>query len=176
MTENIIQTLFPQVKYTIDQLEKKYPPRNLPANVIVSRIAPSPTGFMHIGNFYSALISERLAHQSDGIFFLRIEDTDKKREVKGAKKLIINSLNNYQITYDEGPTINNSEKGEYGPYIQSQRAEIYQSIVKHLLKNNLAYVCFATPEELKKVNEQQKKTKSVQDIMVNGLYGEKKVT
>lgn len=154
--KELAQIAFPEVEYTIEQLEQIYPPRQLRKDAVVTRVAPSPTGFMHIGGIYSALISERLAHQTGGIFFLRIEDTDKKRELPGARDLIIRSLWKYGIKCDEGPIINKRDQGRYGPYTQSQRVEIYQSVVKHLLEQGLAYICFATPDELEEITNKQK--------------------
>src|SRR3989344_2447165 len=165
--KELAKLVFPEVKFTIDGLEKKYPNRELKEGTIVARVAPSPTGFMHIGGGYSALVSERLAHQSGGIFFLRIEDSDKKREVEGARDLIINSLRSYGIEYDEGPATSDKDRGEYGPYTQSQRAEVYQSMAKDLLEQGLAYVCFATPEELEVISGKQKELEARP-----GYYGE----
>ena len=153
--EKIIEKLFPEVLPEIDEVEKKYPQRNLKEGAMVTRIAPSPTGFMHIGSLYTALISERLAHQTDGIFFLRIEDTDKKREVEGASKLITKSLNHYGIKTDEGENALGEEIGEYGPYKQSKRADIYKSYVKSLVEKGLAYPCFSTSEELEEMHKKQ---------------------
>ena len=153
--EKIIENLFPEVLPEIDEVEKKYPQRNLKEGAMVTRIAPSPTGFMHIGSLYTALISERLAHQTDGIFFLRIEDTDKKREVEGASKLITKSLNHYGIKTDEGENASGQEIGEYGPYKQSERADIYKAYVKSLVEKGLAYPCFSTSEELEEMHKKQ---------------------
>ena len=153
--EKIIENLFPEVLPEIDEVEKKYPQRNLKEGAMVTRIAPSPTGFMHIGSLYTALISERLAHQTDGIFFLRIEDTDKKREVEGASKLITKSLNHYGIKTDEGENASGKEIGEYGPYKQSERADIYKAYVKSLVEKGLAYPCFSTSEELEEMHKKQ---------------------
>ncbi|MDD3032364.1 MAG: glutamate--tRNA ligase, partial [Candidatus Pacebacteria bacterium] len=133
----------------------KYPQRKLKEGAMVTRIAPSPTGFMHIGSLYTALISERLAHQTDGIFFLRIEDTDKKREVEGASKLITKSLDYYNIKTDEGENASGEEVGKYGPYKQSERANIYKAYIKHLLEKGLAYPCFSTSEELEEMHKKQ---------------------
>lgn len=165
--KELANLVFPEAKYTVDDLESRYPVRELKQGAIVARVAPSPTGFMHIGGIYSALVSERLAHQSGGIFFLRVEDTDKKREVEGARTLIIDSLHNYGIEYDEGPVSEAQDSGEYGPYTQSQRVEIYQSMAKHLLEKGLAYVCFATAGELEEISDKQKELKTRP-----GYYGE----
>ena len=153
--EKIIEKLFPEVLPTLDEIEEKYPQRKLKEGAMVTRIAPSPTGFMHIGSLYTALISERLAHQTDGIFFLRIEDTDKKREVEGASKLITKSLDYYNIKTDEGENASGEEVGKYGPYKQSERANIYKAYIKHLLEKGLAYPCFSTSEELEEMHKKQ---------------------
>ncbi len=137
---------------TPEQLEAKYPLRPKPAGDMVTRIAPSPTGFMHIGGIYAALISERLAHQNAGTFYLRIEDTDRKREVAGASDLIVKSLHAYGITADEGEMISGKEAGAYGPYKQSAREDIYVSYVKWLFENGHAYPCFCTSEALERAN------------------------
>ena len=152
---SISARLFPEKLPSPEELEKRYPPRLLPAGALVTRVAPSPTGFVHIGGLYASLISERLAHQSQGIFILRIEDTDKKREVAGAANLFAAALAKYNIRVDEGPDENGLEKGNYGPYKQSDRAAIYQSYIKNLLNQGLAYPCFATPEELEELRGQQ---------------------
>ena len=117
-------------KYTIAELEAKFPPRNLPDGAFVTRFAPSPTGYMHIGGLYGALIDYKLASQSGGVFMLRIEDTDTKREVADAVKIIIDSMNRFGLKY------NNDEN--YGPYYQSQRKDIYHSVVADLLARGLA--------------------------------------
>ena len=154
----IIEKLFPDLLLIPEEIEKKYPPRNLENGAMVTRIAPSPTGFMHIGSLYTALISERLAHQTKGVFYLRIEDTDKKREVDGSAILIPISLNHYGIKIDEGETILGTENGQYGPYKQSNRVDIYKAYVKFLVEKGLAYPCFDTNEELeemRKIQEEQ---------------------
>ena len=121
-------------KYTIAELEEKFPPRDLPDGAMVTRFAPSPTGFMHLGNLYSGLIDYKLAQQSNGVFMLRIEDTDTKREIKEAVGIVIDSLAKFGITYDNDET--------YGPYYQSQRRDIYHSVAAELLRNGRAYPCF----------------------------------
>lgn len=146
--------LFPDINKTIEDLEKIYPPRNLPEGAKVTRIAPSPTGFIHIGNLFGALVDERLAHQSGGVFFLRIEDTDQKRKVDGAVELIIDTFKRYGLTFDEGYTENGSV-GNYGPYRQQERAEIYHIVAKNLVERGLAYPCFCTEEDLSEIRERQ---------------------
>ena len=157
--ELIARVLGNAPKYTIDELENKFPPRDLPDGVYVTRFAPSPTGYMHLGNLYSGLIDYKLAQQSNGLFLLRIEDTDTKREIKEAVGIVIDSLAKFGITYK------NDEK--YGPYYQSQRKDIYHSVAADLLARGLAYPCFLTQEEMDAVREQQKLAG-----LAIGIYGE----
>jgi glutamyl-tRNA synthetase len=159
--------LFPDINETIETLELRFPERNLPKGACVTRFAPSPTGFMHVGGLYASLISSIIAHQTGGIFYLRIEDTDKKREVMGGVKEIISSLNNFGITFDEGMSDNENYIGEYGPYLQSSRKHIYQICAKALVKQGKAYPCFCTPESIEESRIYQKKNKL--DI---GYYGD----
>lgn len=163
----LAELLLPEVSRLPEEIIKHYPPRRLPAGAMVTRIAPSPTGFMHIGGLYAALISERLGHQSGGLFYLRIEDTDKKREVEGAIDLIVNSLREFNINIDEGETASGRELGGYGPYRQSARKEIYQSFVKKLIEDGVAYPAFETPEELEEINKRQTDSK-----LAPGYYGQ----
>ena len=146
-------------KYTLDELEAKYPPRELKEGALVTRFAPSPTGYMHLGNLYSFLIDYKLAQQSDGIFLLRIEDTDTKREIKEAVNVVIKSLADFGIKYD------NDEK--YGPYYQSQRKDVYHSVAAYLLEKGLAYPCFLTQEEMDEIREKQSLAG-----LATGIYGE----
>ncbi|MBQ6685948.1 MAG: glutamate--tRNA ligase [Firmicutes bacterium] len=158
--------LFPQIKKTPADYEAIYPPRNLPEGAKVTRLGPSPTGFIHLGNLYGAFVDERLAHQSGGVFFLRIEDTDDKREVQGAIPMLIQALHHFGVNFDEGATMN-GEVGDYGPYQQSKRGEIYQCFAKYLVSQGMAYPCFMTEEEIAAVREEQEAKK------VNpGIYGE----
>lgn len=152
---SFIDKIFPNTLPTVEEIEAKYKRRNLDDGAKVTRIAPSPTGFMHIGGIYTALICERVAHQSNGVFFLRIEDTDTKREVEGATELICSSLANYGIIPDEGFDATGREFGDYAPYKQSARREIYHAYIKKMLETGLAYPCFATPEELEKIRHEQ---------------------
>lgn len=156
----IIERLFPNLEITPEEVKNKYPPRDLEASAKVTRVAPSPTGFMHIGGIFAALLSERLAHQSGGVFFVRIEDTDKKREVEGAAQLIIDSLSRFNIPVDEGETLTGEEKGNYGPCRQSKRENIYKTFARKLVQEDRAYPCFCTVEELKEMTSQQEKNKS----------------
>ncbi len=143
--------------------EEKYKERELPKGAQVTRLAPSPTGFMHIGNLYVALANERIAHQSDGVLYLRIEDTDEKRKVEGAVDVIHQSLKYFGVQFDEGADLN----GEYGPYYQRQRAEIYHAYAKELIRQGLAYPCFCTEKELEKTREYQTENK-----LLPGYYAE----
>lgn len=150
--------LFPDVSKTPDDLEQRFPSRNLPEGAVVTRMAPSPTGFIHLGNLVQGLVAERMAHQSGGVLFLRVEDTDAKREVHGAVKILIESLKHYGISFDEGATID-GDSGNYGPYRQRQRAEIYHVYAKELVEKGFAYPCFCTEEELKAMRETQEAKK-----------------
>ncbi len=147
----------------LDEYEKQYPERTLEKGAQVTRLAPSPTGFMHIGNLYVALANERIAHQSGGVFYLRIEDTDEKRKVEGAVEVIHKSLKYFGVKFDEGADL----CGEYGPYYQRQRAEIYHAYAKELIRQGLAYPCFCTEEDLEATREYQTENK-----LLPGYYGE----
>ena len=158
--------LFPDVTETPEDLEARYPARNLPEGAVVTRMAPSPTGFVHLGNLVQGLVAERMAHQSGGVLFLRVEDTDAKREVPGAVEVLINTLKHYGIHFDEGATID-GDSGAYGPYRQRQRAAIYHVYAKQLVLQGDAYPCFCTEEELTAMRAEQEAKK------VNfGYYGE----
>ncbi|MDF2840233.1 MAG: glutamate--tRNA ligase [Clostridia bacterium] len=151
--------LFPQIDKDAAYYENLYPQRNLPEGAKVTRFAPSPTGYLHTGALYAAMIPERLAHQSKGVFFLRIEDTDKKRELEGGVMEIISALKSFDVIFDEGMTGENSEKGIYGPYKQSERKEIYQAFAKILVEKDLAYPCFCSEEELNEIRAKQEERK-----------------
>ena len=158
--------LFPNVTETPDEVEARFPARNLPEGAVVSRMAPSPTGFVHLGNLVQGTISERMSHQSNGVLFLRVEDTDAKREVPGAVEVLIDTLKHYGIQFDEGAT-HDGDNGIYGPYRQRQRAAIYHVFAKKLVEEGQAYPCFCTEEELTAMREKQEAQK------VNfGYYGE----
>ncbi len=149
-----------------ESLEEQYPPRGLKEGAKVTRLAPSPTGYLHLGVLFAAMINRRVAGP-DGVFFLRLEDTDKKREIEGGADDIINGINGFGIKIDEGFTAPGTETGAYGPYIQSKRVELYHAYVKKLMDEGLAYPCFCTPEQLdsnRKIQEQQKQNP--------GYYGE----
>ena len=157
--------LFPDVTATPEELEARFPQRNLPEGAVVTRMAPSPTGFVHLGNLVQGMISERMAHRSGGVLFLRVEDTDAKREVPGAVEVLISSLKHYNIHFDEGATID-GDNGNYGPYRQRQRAEIYHVYAKKLVSEGKAYPCFCTEEELTAMREKQEANKET-----TGYYG-----
>ena len=163
--KQLAERLFPDVTTTVDDLEARYPARDLAEGAMITRLGPSPTGFIHIGNLYGALIDERLAHQSGGSFLLRIEDTDDKRKVEGAEALIIRAMEYFGIHFDEGVTLS-GDKGDYGPYHQSERVEIYQAVAKHLVAQGKAYPSFATEEDLAKIREAQEAQK-----LNTGYYG-----
>ena len=154
----LAELLFPDVTETPEEVEARYPERDLPEGAKVTRMGPSPTGFMHLGNLYGALVDERLAHQSGGGFFMRMEDTDKKREVEGGVQLILETFRNFGLPFDEGVT-ENGDKGKYGPYRQSQRAAIYHVFAKQLVQRGYAYPCFCTEEELAEMHAQQEANK-----------------
>ena len=156
--KRLAELQFPDVTETPEEVEARYPERDLPEGAKVTRMGPSPTGFMHLGNLYGALVDERLAHQSGGVFFLRIEDTDKKREVEGGVQLILETFRNFGLPFDEGVT-ENGDKGKYGPYRQSQRAAIYHVFAKQLVQRGYAYPCFCTEEELAEMHAQQEANK-----------------
>ena len=165
--EKLADIIFPNIDKTPEYYLEKYPKRNLKEGAVVTRYAPSPTGFQHIGGVFAALINERLATQSEGIFYLRIEDTDQKREVEGAIKDTIATMNNFGMNFTEGMTGEDTEKGQYGPYKQSLRKEIYTTFAKDLVKKGLAYPCFCSAEQLNKVREKQMAEK-----ITPGYYGE----
>ena len=159
--QKLAQLLFPSVTETPLDVEAKFPPRNLPEGAKVTRFAPSPTGFVHFGGLFPSTIGERLAHQSGGVFYLRIEDTDAKREVDGAAEGLIHTLAHYGVCFDEGAVIGEDgkicDKGIYGPYKQSERGPIYHVFAKQLVSEGKAYPVFTTKEELEALNAVDKK-------------------
>lgn len=157
--EKLAEILFPDVVMTVQDMEEKYPPRNLPEDAKVTRFAPSPTGFVHFGGLFPTRVSERLAHQSGGVFLLRIEDTDSKREVEGAEENLISTLESYGIVFDEGATAGGGDNGVYGPYRQSLRKPIYHVFAKDLVKRGFAYPCFCTEDELSAIRAEQEAEK-----------------
>ena len=155
---DLANLIFPDAK-DISYYEEKYPERNLPEGAVVSRFAPSPTGFVHIGGLYQALVAKEMTSQTGGVFFLRVEDTDQKREVENGVTGIINSLKEFELLPDEGMFSETEEKGEYGPYKQSLRKEIYQSYAKYLISQGKAYPCFCTTEEGEELRKKQEAAK-----------------
>lgn len=171
---SLAELIFPywQTLPSLEEFHRKYPKRNLPEGAIVNRVAPSPTGMMHIGGLYMALINKRLAKQTEGVFFLRVEDTDQERTVVGAYETIVNSLSDYGISPDEGPIRDSKsdeiiEQGSYGPYVQTARKETYHACAFDMLKRGVMYPCFMTKKELEKQREEQQKLE-----IRTGVYGE----
>ena len=156
--KELSELIYPSLAHTPEEYEAMYPPRDLPEGALVTRLGPSPTGFIHLGNLYGAFVDERLAHQSGGVFYLRIEDTDDKRYVENAVETIIGSLDFFDIRFDEGVT-ENGDIGEYGDYTQSHRGEIYRTYAKQLLAQGLAYPCFLTEDEITAIREEQEAQK-----------------
>lgn len=165
--KQMAELLFKNITKTPDDYEKMYPKRNLEEGAVVTRFAPSPTGFLHFGGLFAAFIEKTAARKTNGVFYLRIEDTDKKREVENGVSLIVKGLSDFGIEIDEGMLSETEEKGSYGPYTQSRRTEIYQSFVKSLVEKGLAYPCFMTEEELSLIREKQESEK-----VLPGIYGE----
>ena len=163
----LAELLFPNVTQTPDDLEKLFPPRKLPEGARVTRFAPSPTGFLHIGGLFAALISKLNAQMTNGIFMLRIEDTDKKREIEDGVSEIIRGLEAFGVTPDEGVMGFNKEQGNYGPYTQSKRADIYHVVAKSLVEKGFAYPCFCSEDELSALREQQEK----EGALIKGYFG-----
>lgn len=162
----LAELLFPHIDKTPDYYEEHFPKRVLPEGAKVTRLGPSPTGFIHLGNLYGAFADERLAHQSNGVFYLRIEDTDDKRYVEGAVETIIKSLDFFGISFDEGALLD-GETGSYGPYYQSRRGEIYQCFAKEMVKKGQAYPCFLTEDEINQIRAYQEANK-----LNPGIYGQ----
>lgn len=158
--------LLPNVEKTKEYYEEFYKERNLPNDAIITRFAPSPTGFVHIGHLFTSFVARRFASQTNGICLLRIEDTDTKRTVEDGIKLIIKDLKNYGIKFDEGIKSETEEEGEYGPYLQSNRKDIYQAFAKFLIEKDLAYPCFLKESEIEEIRKTQEKIK---DRI--GIYG-----
>ena len=163
--EDLANLIFPDAK-DIEYYEEKYKRRELPEGAIVTRYAPSPTGYAHIGGLYQSLIAKKVAMQTGGVFFLRIEDTDQKREVEQGVERIVSSLQDFDVAPDEGQINDTDEIGNYGPYKQSMRKEIYQAYAKYMLKQGKAYLCFCTPEDLEKIRAKQEAAK-----VRTGYYG-----
>ena len=163
--KDLANLIFPDAK-EISYYEEKYPERNLPEGAVVTRFAPSPTGFVHIGGLYQALVARTVAEKTGGVFFLRVEDTDQKREVENGVTGIVNSLKDFDMAPDEGMISDTEEIGNYGPYKQSLRKEIYQAYAKYLLEQGKAYPCFCTPDDLEEIRNKQEAAK-----LRTGYYG-----
>lgn len=156
--KELSELIFSDIRKSPSDYEKIYPKRKMADNAMVTRLGPSPTGFIHLGNLYGAFVDERLAHQSEGVFYLRIEDTDDKRYVDNAVDTIISSLDFFGINFDEGVTAY-GDNGEYGPYIQSERGEIYRSFAKKLIADGNAYPCFLSENEISDIRTLQEEKK-----------------
>lgn len=163
--KDLANLIFPDVK-EISYYEEKYPERNLPEGAVVTRFAPSPTGFVHIGGLYQALVARTIAEKTGGVFFLRVEDTDQKREVENGVTGIVNSLKDFDMAPDEGMISDTEEIGNYGPYKQSLRKDIYQAYAKYMIEQGKAYPCFCTPEDLDEIRQKQEAAK-----LRTGYYG-----
>lgn len=163
--QKLAQRLFPENYPPLSHYEELYPPRNLPQGAEVTRLAPSPTGFIHLGNLFVAIANERIAHRSGGVMYLRIEDTDLKRKVEGAVEAVKTALRYFDVKFDEGAEIGGDDT--YAPWYQRQRAEIYRAYVKDLVSRGRAYPCFCTEEELTALREKQTAEKKI-----TGYYGE----
>lgn len=164
--KDLAELIFPEVKDTLDDLEKRYPARDLPDGAEVTRFAPSPTGFLHLGSLFTSMICKKVASQTKGVFFVRLEDTDTRREIQGSGKMLLDQLHIFNVDPDEG-YLGDHEEGNYGPYKQSERAYIYKVGIKHLLEQGRAYPCFCTSEELDEIRSEQEKNK-----LNPGYYGE----
>ena len=157
--------IFPEIKETIEDLEKRYPERELKEGAKVTRFAPSPTGFLHTGSLFTSLVAYKMAKDTVGIFYLRLEDTDSKREVEGSAELLIKQLHDFNIIPNEG-YLGKTENGIYGPYVQSKRKNLYEIVIKGMLEKGLAYPCFLSEEDLKTLREEQTENKEI-----TGVYG-----
>ena len=166
--KELAELMFPNVKHDVDYYEALYPERNLPEGAVVSRFAPSPTGFVHMGSLLSAFIASKVPKETNGVFYLRIEDTDGKRSVENGVQGIIDDLNNFDIKIDEGVVSETEQIGKYSPYIQSERKEIYDTYAKHLVEEGLAYPCFCTQEEIDETRKMQELNK--ERIGIYGSY------
>lgn len=166
--KELADLMFPNVKHDPEYYEKLYPERDLPEGAVVSRFAPSPTGFVHMGSLLAAFIASKVPKETKGVFYLRIEDTDGKRSVENGVQGIIDDLNNFEIKIDEGVVSENEQIGKYGPYIQSERKEIYDTYAKYLVEQGLAYPCFCTQEEIDETRKMQELNK--ERIGIYGSY------
>ena len=164
--KDLANLIFPNINQTVEDLEKRYPKRDLPEGAMVTRFAPSPTGFLHTGSLFTSLVSSYFAKQSKGVFFIRLEDTDTKREIAGSGESLIEQLKFFDIVPNEGYFSDTNEVGNYGPYKQSQRSEIYNTVIKHLISIGRAYPCFCSAEELSALRAEQEAKKEIP-----GYYG-----
>ena len=164
--KELAELIFPDIKETVEDLEKRFPARKLPEGAEVTRFAPSPTGFLHTGSLFTALICRKVATQSGGVFYVRLEDTDTKRGIEGSGEQLLKQLKIFDVYPDEGYK-GDHEDGNYGPYVQSKRADIYKAVIKHLLEEGKAYPCFCSPEDLEQIRAIQEK-----DKLNPGYYGE----
>lgn len=153
--KDLANLIFPDIKLTVEDLENRFPKRDLPGGAIVTRFAPSPTGFLHTGSLFTSLVSYRFAKQTNGVFFVRLEDTDQKREIKGSGDKVLEQLHTFGINPDESYL----NEGAYGPYVQSQRKEIYHTVIKRMLEDGKAYPCFCSHEELDEIRRIQEEKK-----------------
>lgn len=163
--KELAQLLFPDIDKSTDYYENLYPTRNLKEGARVTRFAPSPTGFLHLGNLFACSVAYKTAKTTGGVFYVRVEDTDQKRKVEGAVEVMLQGLKTYGITADEGVMPDGSQKGDYGPYIQSQRKGIYQTYAKWLVEQGLAYPCFCSADDLEALRQQQ------ENDDIKGYYG-----
>lgn len=164
--KELAEYIFPDVKETIADLEKRFPKRDLPKGAEVTRFAPSPTGFLHLGSLFMSLVASKVAYDTNGVFYIRLEDTDTKREIEGSGEELITQLNHFGIIPNEG-YLGNKQVGNYGPYIQSERAYIYRVCIKHLMEQGRAYPCFCTHEQIEEIRNVQTAMK-----VIPGYYGE----
>lgn len=164
--KELAELIFPDIKETIQDLEKRFPKRNLPDGAEVTRFAPSPTGFLHTGSLFTSLICKTVARQTGGVFYIRLEDTDTKREIEGSGNLLLEQLKEFDVYPNEG-YMGDHEEGNYGPYIQSNRADIYKIVIKELIAQGKAYPCFCSVEDLQE-------TRKIQELKKEnpGYYGE----
>lgn len=163
--DKLANLIFPEIVKTLADLEKKYPARDIPSGAEVTRFAPSPTGFLHTGSLFTALVAKTVAHSSNGVFYVRLEDTDTKREISGAGETLLSEMAKFNVSPDEG-YMGTYETGAYGPYKQSERATIYKTVIKQMVRDNLAYPCFCTNHDLNEMRTLQEQTK-----VVPGYYG-----
>ena len=164
--EDLANLIFPDITETVEDLEKRYPPRNLGEGSEVTRFAPSPTGFLHTGSLFTALIAYTIAHQSNGVYFFRLEDTDQKREIEGSGEELCDQLKRFGVVQNEG-YFGDHEEGNYGPYVQSKRADIYKTCIKELIRRGRAYPCFCSSSDLDLLRQTQEANK-----VIPGYYGE----